>query len=99
MRVKCQAEASFSVKALIPIVGCEFYESVPVEFFCGLRLCPACANRLKPHDLFSTDIKQAVRDVLRGDGRLPDFDRAKLILISINDLQLLQLEANHSTIH
>lgn len=99
MRVRCSGEASFSIKALIPIRGCELYEIAPIEFYCGLKLCPACANRIKLHEIFSTDIKQAVRALLRSDGRSPDFERAELVLISMNDLQLLQLEANDATFH
>jgi hypothetical protein len=100
MRLECTGEASLSIKAVVPLCGCEFYEGPPIEFYSGLRLCPACANRMKAPDLFNKGIKAAIRGMLRNTGSArPDFERAKLILISINDLDLLQLEASNATIH
>lgn len=101
MRHQCDAEAAYSIKALIPLKGLDLYECMPIEYFCGLRLCAACAYRIRAVDLFNGDVRNSVRELLRCDGNhgSPDFDRAKLILISVNDLQLLQIEADNSTIH
>jgi hypothetical protein len=100
MRNSCDAEAAYSIKALIPLIGHELYEG-PLEYFCGLKLCPACANGIKPYELFNGEVRNCLRQMLRcqGSPESPDFERAKLILISINDLQLLQLEAQNATIH
>lgn len=99
MRVECAGEASLSIKAVVPLCGCEFYEFPPIEFYSGLRLCPACANRMKIRDIFSSEIRAALCEMVKPGGHKPDFARAKLILISVNDLELLQLEASNATIH
>lgn len=100
MRVSCEGQADFSVKALIPACGHEFFESPPLEVYCGLRLCAACANRLKLDDFFNEEVREnVVKVMIHKHNVLPDFARSVLQIISVNDLNLLMLEAQCETIH
>lgn len=100
MRIRCRSEAEFSVKALVPVVGSDD-DTPPVEFYPGVKLCSRCAQRLKNKDILNSDVRECICELLESQGTegRPDFDRAQLIIISMDDAQLLQLEANYATIH
>jgi len=100
MSRRCKSEAEYSIKALVPACGCDFYELPPVEVYCGLLLCRSCASGLKWQDVINDEIKDNVTSMMMARHQvLPDFPRSKLQIISCNDLQLLMLEARHATIH
>jgi hypothetical protein len=100
MRIKCPAEAEYSIKALVPAKGHSFFECSPVEVFCGLRLCFACAERAKPADIFTTEMKDCISDMMSAQSdAVPDFKNTLLQVIAMDNIELLSIEASNATIH
>jgi len=98
MNIACRAEATHSVKALVPLeCTCD-----KLEMFCSLRLCLAHAQRVsRLSQVLPLEAQENLCDWLQQTGTPfgPDFNHAELIIIPIDDPAMLMQELRYATIH
>lgn len=97
MNLTCRAEATHSVKAMVPLeCTCD-----KLEMFCSLRLCFAHAQRINLIQVLPAEAQENLSDWLRQTGvpSGPDFLHAELIIIPIDDPAMLMQELRYATIH
>lgn len=100
MRTRCKSEGDFTLKAWVPAQNQLASDCSPVEVYCGLRMCHACAGKIKVNEFFTEELKDSVSMMMHTQNQaIPDFFHTQLIIISCDDPQLLMLEAKHATIH
>lgn len=97
MSIRCEAEATHSVKTLVPVNDCTCER---VEMFCGLRLCLKHASTIKISQVLPMYIREDFCKHLADNGGFnPDFEHAEIVAIPLNDMHMLMQEASFATIH
>lgn len=97
MNMRCDDEATHSVKAIVPINDCNCDK---VEMFCSIRLCLKHANTIKIQELLPKHARDEFSDYLESQGGFsPDFKHAEIVPVLLNDIQMLMQERDHATLH
>lgn len=97
MNVSCDATATHSVKAMLPINDCKCEH---VEMFCGLRLCLTHALTIGMQDVLPESMRAVFCESLEEHGSFnPDFLHAEIIPVLLDDISMLMQERVNATIH
>lgn len=100
MRKRCKAEATHSVKFIVPAKPPQNDVVGPIDLYCTLCLCAKHAAQVDPEDIFGytrEEIRGVFMDIL--EDAEPDFHKAVMVPILLTDPYYLMYESQGATFH